>query len=41
VRWSPVNEDVNTDAEEATLLEAVTMQQPPKRQQNEKVPYVL
>jgi hypothetical protein len=33
VRQSPASEDVNMEAEEATVLEAVTRQQPVKIQQ--------
>jgi hypothetical protein len=33
--------DVNTEAEEATALEAVTRRQPVKLQQTEKTSYVL
>jgi hypothetical protein len=41
VRQSPVSKDVNTKAEEATALEAVTRRQPVKIQQTEKISYVL
>jgi hypothetical protein len=41
VRQSPGSEDVNTEAEEATALEAVTRRQPVKIQQTEKTSYVL
>jgi hypothetical protein len=33
VRQSPTSKNVNTEAEDATVLEAVTMQQPVKTQQ--------
>jgi hypothetical protein len=36
VRQSPANKDVNTEAEEATALEAVTRRKPVKVQQTEK-----
>jgi hypothetical protein len=36
VRESPASKDVNTEAEEATELEAVTRRQPVKIQQSEK-----
>jgi hypothetical protein len=36
VRQSPVSKDVNTEAEEATALQAVTRHQPVKIQQTEK-----
>jgi hypothetical protein len=36
VRQLPAGKDVNTEAEEATALEAVTRQQPVKTQQIEK-----
>jgi hypothetical protein len=36
VRQSPASKDVNTEAEEATALEAVTRRQPVKLQQTEK-----
>jgi hypothetical protein len=36
VRQSPVSKDVNTEAEEATVLEAVTRRQPAKMRQTEK-----
>jgi hypothetical protein len=36
VRQSPVSKDVNTEAEKATALEAVTRRQPVKIQQTEK-----
>jgi hypothetical protein len=38
---SPASKDVNTKAEEATALEAVTKRQPVKIQQTEKTLYVL
>jgi hypothetical protein len=41
VRQSPASKDVNTEAEEATALEAVTKQQPVKTQQTEKILNVL
>jgi hypothetical protein len=41
VRQSTVNKDVNTEAEQATALEAVTKRQPVKIQQTEKTSYVL
>jgi glutaredoxin len=41
VRQSPASEDVNTEAEEATALEAVTRRQPVKLQQSEKNSYLL
>jgi hypothetical protein len=37
VRQSPASKDVNTKAEEATRLEAVTRRQPAKIQQTEKL----
>jgi hypothetical protein len=37
VRESPASNDVNTEAEEVTALEAVTRQQPVKTQQTEKI----
>jgi hypothetical protein len=40
VRQSPSGKDVNTEAEEATALEAV-IRQPVKTQQTEKIKYVL
>jgi hypothetical protein len=40
VRQSPVSKDVNTEAEEATALEAVTRRQPVEIQQTE-ISYVL
>jgi hypothetical protein len=36
VKQSPVNKDVNTEAEEATTLEAVTRRQRAKIQQTKK-----
>jgi hypothetical protein len=36
VRQSPVSSDVNTEAEEATILEAVTRRQPMKIHRTEK-----
>jgi hypothetical protein len=36
VRESPANKDMNTEAEEATALEAVTRRQPVNTQQTEK-----
>jgi hypothetical protein len=41
VRQSPASEDVNKEAEEAAVLEAITMREPVKIQQTEKTPYVL
>jgi hypothetical protein len=41
VRQSPASKDVNTEAVEATALEAVTRRQHVKTQQNEKTSYVL
>jgi hypothetical protein len=41
VRRSSASKDVTTDAEEATVLEAVTKHQPMKIQQTEKTLYVL
>jgi hypothetical protein len=41
VRQSPTIKDVNTEAEEATALEAVTRRQPVKIQQTDKTSYVL
>jgi hypothetical protein len=41
VRQSPAIKGVNTKAEEATALEAVTRRQPMKIQQTEKTSYVL
>jgi hypothetical protein len=41
VRQSPANKDVNTETEEATVLEAVTRRQLVKTQQNEKISCVL
>jgi hypothetical protein len=41
VRQSPVSKDVNTEAEEATALEAFTRRQQVKIQQTEKNLYVL
>jgi hypothetical protein len=40
-RQSPVSKDVNTEAEEATALEAVTRRQQVKVQQTEKASYLL
>jgi hypothetical protein len=40
-RQSPASKNVNTEAEEATVLEAVTRRQPVKIQQTEKSHYVL
>jgi hypothetical protein len=40
LRESPASKDVNTKAEEATPLEAVTRRQPLKTQQTEKTSYV-
>jgi hypothetical protein len=37
VRQSPANKDVNTEAEEPTILEAVTRRQPVKIQQTEEL----
>jgi hypothetical protein len=37
VRESPASKDVNTEAKEATALEAVTSRQPVKIQQTEKI----
>jgi hypothetical protein len=36
MRQSPASKDVNTEAEETSVLEAVTKQQPVKTQQTEK-----
>jgi hypothetical protein len=36
VRQSPVSKDMNTEAEEAAALEAVTRRQPVKIQQTQK-----
>jgi hypothetical protein len=41
VRQSLAIKDVNMEAEEATVLEAVTRRQPVKIQQTEKTLYVL
>jgi hypothetical protein len=41
VRQSPATTDVNTEAEEAMELEAVTRRQPVKTQQTETTSYVL
>jgi hypothetical protein len=41
VRKSPASKDVNTKAEEAKPLEAVTRGQPVKIRQTEKTLYVL
>jgi hypothetical protein len=41
LRQSPPNKDVNTEADEATPLEAVTRRQPVKTQQTERTQYVL
>jgi hypothetical protein len=41
VRHSSVSKVLNTGAEEATALEAVTRRQPVKTQQTEKTQYVL
>jgi hypothetical protein len=41
VRQSPAIKYVNTEAEEATQLEAVTRRQPVKIKQIEKTSYVL
>jgi hypothetical protein len=41
MRQSLASTDVNTEAEEATPLEAVTSRQPVKIQQTEKFSYVL
>jgi hypothetical protein len=41
VRQSPTSEDVSTEAEEATALEAVTRRQPVKLQQTENTACVL
>jgi hypothetical protein len=40
-RRSPTNKGVNTEADEATALEAVTRRQPVKIQQAEKTSYLL
>jgi hypothetical protein len=37
VRQLPADKDVNTEAEEATVLEAVTRLQPVRIQQTEKI----
>jgi hypothetical protein len=41
VRSLPASEDINTEVEEATALEAVTRRQPLKMQQAEKTWWVL
>jgi hypothetical protein len=41
VRQAPASKDVNTEAEEATELKAVTRQRLVKTQQTEKTSYVL
>jgi hypothetical protein len=41
LRQSPANKDMNTEAEEATALEAVTRRQPVKIKPTEKSSYVL
>jgi hypothetical protein len=41
MRQLPANKDVNTEAEEATALEAVTRRQPMKIQETEKTSYML
>jgi hypothetical protein len=41
MRKSPASKDVNTEAEEATALEAVTRQRLVKAQQTEKALYML
>jgi hypothetical protein len=41
VRQSSASKVVNTEAEEATVLEAVTRRQPVKIRQTEKTSYVL
>jgi hypothetical protein len=41
VRELPASKDVNTEAEEATVLKAVTRQRLMKTQQTEKYEYVL
>jgi hypothetical protein len=41
VRQSPASKDVNTEAREATALEAVIRRQPVKIQRTEKTSYVL
>jgi hypothetical protein len=41
VRQSPDIKDVNTEAVEATTLEAATRRQPVKMRQSEKISYVL
>jgi hypothetical protein len=41
VRQSPASKDVNTEAEEATALEADTRRQLVKIQQTEKTSYAL
>jgi hypothetical protein len=41
VRQAPCSKDVNTEAEKAKALEAVTRRQPMKIQQTEETSYVL
>jgi hypothetical protein len=41
VKKSPARKDVNTEAEKATVFEAVTRQKPVKRKQTEKIYCVL
>jgi hypothetical protein len=41
VKQSPASNDVNTEAEEATALEAITRRQPVKIQQTEKIYWVM
>jgi hypothetical protein len=41
VRQSSASKDVNTEAEEATALEAITRRQPVKIKQTENTSYVL
>jgi hypothetical protein len=41
VRQSPASKDVNTEAEETTVLETITRRQLAKIQQIEKTSYVL
>jgi hypothetical protein len=41
VKQSPASKDVNTEAKEATAIEAVTRRQPLKVQQTENLLYVL
>jgi hypothetical protein len=41
VRQSPASKSVNTEAEGATVLEAVTRRQPVETEQTEKISYVL